>query len=251
MTEETLPIEIKNLVKKLDGRIVLSALNLGVKRGETVVIIGRSGGGKSVLLRHIMGLMRPDSGAILIDGVDIVALNDRELDTIRPKLGMLFQEGALFDSMSVYENVAFALREHRLASDNEIDMKVKEYLLKVGMEDASHLYPGHLSGGMAKRVGLARALVMQPEIMLYDEPTAGIDLLMKDEINALICSLNSEFGVTALVVTHDIESALEVGDRIALLDEGVISAIGTPQEISELDHPVAIKIRELRLNKRN
>ena len=242
---KTLSIVIKNLRKKLDGHDVLNDVNLDIVRGETVVIIGKSGGGKSVLLRHIMGLMRPDSGQIYVENVAITSLNERELDRVRLKLGMLFQEGALFDSMSVYDNVAFPLREHEFAVGEDLDKRINEYLTKVGMEHAAHLFPEQLSGGMAKRVGLARALVMEPQIMLYDEPTAGIDLLMKDEINGLIRSLNQEFGVTALVVTHDIESALKVGDRIALLDDGRISAIGTPEEISQLDHPVARKIGEM------
>jgi len=241
-------IEVKNLRKSLDGHEILAGIDLVVERAETVVIIGESGGGKSVLLRHIMGLTKPDVGEIWIDGVEITSMGERALDEIRLRMGMLFQEAALFDSMNVFENVAFPLREHYMCSEDEIERKVHVQLDQVGMMDSLRLYPEQLSGGMKKRVGLARALIMEPKMMLYDEPTSGIDLMMRGEINALINKLNELSHVAALVVTHDIESALDVGDRIALLEGGVIVASGTPAEIAELDDPIAHRIkRELSL----
>lgn len=231
-------IEVQGLFKSLGGRPVLRGVDLPVERGETLVIIGRSGCGKTVLLKHIIGLMKPDSGCVLVDGVELGRLSERELDRLRLKFGMLFQEAALFDSLTVFENVGFALREHTRMSRETIRSRVKECLALVGLDGIENLYPEALSGGMKKRVGLARAVAMNPEIILYDEPTSGVDPLMGEEINLLIQKLRDQLGVTSLVVTHDLESALTLGDRIALLEGGRIAALGTPTELHEMDEPV-------------
>jgi phospholipid/cholesterol/gamma-HCH transport system ATP-binding protein len=237
--EHTKPIiEIRDLQKSYSDRAVLNGVNLEIHQGETVVIIGRSGGGKTVLLKHVIGLIKPDSGSVKIDGKEITSLSEKELEPIRLKFGLLFQEGALFDSMTVFENVAFPLVEHKIFDNAGITARVEECLAHVGMEAAHNLYPEELSGGMSKRVGLARALAMNPEIMLYDEPTSGVDPLMRDDINKQIRQLDDELGVTALVVTHDVESALTIGDRIALLEAGKIVAEGTPTEIQNHENLV-------------
>ena len=224
-------IEIQNLSKSFDDHKVLDRVNLTIKTGETMVIIGRSGCGKSVLLKHMIGLMRPDQGVVLIDGVDVTHLTGRELDKVRLKFGMLFQAAALFDSMTVLENVAFPLQEHSTLSAAAIDQRVHECLQLVGLEKVDELYPSELSGGMRKRVGLARALAMNPEMVLYDEPTTGIDPIMGDIINDLIIALRDRLKVTSVVVTHDMRSAYKVADRMAMLYNGGIVEVGTPEEI--------------------
>jgi len=231
-------IEIQGLYKSLGGRPVLRGVGLTVEQGETLVILGRSGCGKTVLLKHIIGLYRPDRGRVIVDGVDLTTLTERELDRMRLKFGMLFQESALFDSLTVYENVGFALIEHRLMSPDEVRARVRECLKLVGLEGIEEMYPQELSGGMKKRVGLARAIATRPQIILYDEPTSGLDPLMGEEINRLILRLRDQLGVTSLVVTHDLGSALAIGDRIALLEDGVIAALGTPAELRVSDDPV-------------
>jgi phospholipid/cholesterol/gamma-HCH transport system ATP-binding protein len=231
-------IEIRGLKKSFNRDAVLNGIDLDVYRGETLAIIGRSGGGKTLLLKHIIGLMRPDSGSIRIEGRDITKLPERELDQIRLRFGMLFQEAALFDSMNVFQNVAFALVEHTQNNATEIKARVEECLKLVGLQGIETMWPDALSGGMKKRVGLARALAIRPEIMLYDEPTSGVDPLMSDEINTLICHLSDQLSVTSVVVTHDIEGAFAVGNRIALLENGVIVAQGTPQEFQKNGHPL-------------
>jgi phospholipid/cholesterol/gamma-HCH transport system ATP-binding protein len=238
MSERRSIIEIRGLCKSFAGRTVLRGIDLEVGRGEILVIIGRSGCGKTVLLKHIIGLIRPDSGSIIVEGVDITRLSERELDRVRLKFGMLFQEAALFDSLTVFENVGFALMEHTELSRGEIEARVRECLKLVGLDGVEGLYPDQLSGGMKKRVGLARAIAMRPQIILYDEPTSGVDPLMGEEINALIRKLQSRLGVTSLVVTHDLSSALQLGDRIALLEGGVIVALGTPSELQKMEDPV-------------
>ena len=224
-------IEVKDLSKTFGSQQVLNRLNLTINTGETMVIIGRSGCGKSVLLKHIIGILKPDEGKVSIDGVDITKLSGRSLDRLRTQFGMLFQNAALFDSMSVGENVAFPLREHTAMEAGQIARRVKECLQLVGLNNVERLSPSELSGGMRKRVGLARALSMSPQIMLYDEPTTGIDPIMADIINELIILLRDRLKVTSIVVTHDMVSASKVADRIAMLYNGSIIAVGTPKEI--------------------
>jgi len=231
-------IEIKDLSKTFEGHEVLQHLNLTLKTGETTVIIGRSGSGKSVLLKHIIGLMKPENGSVLIDGVDITKLTGPSLDELRKKFGMLFQGAALFDSMTVEENVGFPLREHTSMAEDAVRQRVQECLSLVGLANIDDLRPAELSGGMRKRVGLARALVMNPEIILYDEPTTGIDPIMADIINGLIIALRDRLKMTSVVVTHDMVSAYKVADRIAMLYNGTIVEVGTPEEIRRSRNPV-------------
>ena len=231
-------IEIKDLSKSFEHHQVLDDVNLTIKSGETMVIIGRSGSGKSVLLKHMIGLMKPDAGAVLIDGVDIASLHGPALDQLRMKFGMLFQSAALFDSMTTFENVAFPLLEHTTMTSGAIAQRVRECLQVVGLQQADDLYPSELSGGMRKRVGLARALAMNPEIVLYDEPTTGIDPIMGDIINDLIIALRDRLKVTSVVVTHDMRSAYKVADRIAMLYNGSIVEVGSPDAIRGSANPV-------------
>jgi phospholipid/cholesterol/gamma-HCH transport system ATP-binding protein len=224
-------IEIKDLTKSFEDHTVLKKASLSIESGETMVIIGRSGCGKSVLLKHIIGLMKPDSGSVAVDGVDITSLSGHSLDEVRKKFGMLFQGAALFDSMTIEENVGFPLREHTTMEEKGIHQRVKECLALVGLEKVEDLYPSELSGGMKKRAGLARALAMNPEIILYDEPTTGVDPIMADIINDLIIALHDRLKATSIVVTHDMTSAYKVADRIAMLYNGSIVEVGTPDEI--------------------
>ena len=231
-------IEIQDVSKAFEGHAVLDHVRLTINTGETMVIIGRSGSGKSVLLKHMIGLTKPDAGAVLIDGVEISTLSGQALDQLRMKFGMLFQGAALFDSMTTFENVAFPLREHATMAPEAITQRVHECLGVVGLEQADELYPSELSGGMRKRVGLARALAMNPEIVLYDEPTTGIDPIMGDIINELIIALRDKLKVTSVVVTHDMRSAYKVADRIAMLYNGKIVEVGSPEAIRGSANPV-------------
>ena len=231
-------IEIQNLSKSFDGHKVLHHLDLTIRTSETMVIIGRSGCGKSVLLKHVIGLIKPDEGAVLVNGGDITRRSGLELDALRLKFGMLFQNAALFDSMTAFENVAFPLQEHSTMTPEAISQRVHECLQLVGLDGVDDLSPAELSGGMRKRVGLARALAMNPEIILYDEPTTGIDPIMGDIINDLIIALRDRLKVTSVVVTHDMRSAYKVADRIAMLYNGVIVEIGTPDDIRDSKNPV-------------
>lgn len=224
-------IEITDLYKSFDGKPVLQGANLSIKRGETLVIIGRSGCGKSVLLKLIMGLLKCDSGKILVDGQDVSNLSEESLAKVRTRIGMLFQGGALFDSMTVGDNVGFSLIEHSDLPAPRIRQIVREKLRMVGLAGIEYLDPSQLSGGMKKRVALARAICQNPEIMFYDEPTTGLDPIMAEAINELIVNLNTTLKVTSIVVTHDMHSAYKVGNRIAMLFEGRIIGIGTPDEI--------------------
>ena len=203
-----------------------------------MVIIGRSGCGKSVLLKHITGLLHPDSGTILIDGQDVTQLNGIDLDELRKRFGFLFQGGALFDSMTVGENVGIGLQIHNDQTEMEIIERVKTCLNLVGLSGVEEQKPAELSGGMRKRVGLARAIAMNPEYILYDEPTTGLDPIMADIINDLILDMNQKLSVTAVAVTHDMISAYKIADRIALLHDGVIHVVGTPEEIRNSNDPL-------------
>jgi phospholipid/cholesterol/gamma-HCH transport system ATP-binding protein len=231
-------IEVINLNKYFGVNRVLKNINLVIKTGVTQVIIGRSGCGKSVLLKNIIGILKPDSGQVIIDGQDVTKITPRELNQMRLNFGMLFQSSALFDSLTVYENVGFNLIEHTTLDSQTIAKRVKESLLLVGLEGIEDLKPAELSGGMKKRVGLARAICMRPKIILYDEPTTGLDPIMADAINDLIMSLQNKLEITSIVVTHDMVSAYKVGNDIAMLYDGNIVARGTPEKIKNTDNPI-------------
>jgi len=231
-------IQIQGLHKSFNGTEVLRGVDFEVRDGETVVIIGRSGGGKSVLLKHLCGLLRPDSGRVIVDGVDIEPLSERELTTIQKKFGVLFQGGALFDSMTVLENVAFPLRQERKLDESEITSRVEQALSIVDLLNAKDKKPAELSGGMRKRAGLARACVGDAKYILYDEPTTGLDPVLADHINDLILRTRDQLRVTSLAVTHDMASAYKIADRIAMLHEGRIHAVGTPKEIQTTADPI-------------
>ncbi len=233
-----LMIEITNLFKKLGNKEVLKGVNLNVEKGETLTIMGQSGCGKSVLLKHIIGLFQPDKGSIKIEGKEIVGMNNIEMSEIRKKFGVLFQNSALFDSMTVWENVGFMLKEHKKLPPDKIKEIVKEKLALVGMKDIEEKSPSELSGGMQKRVALARAISMEPEIVLYDEPTTGLDPIMSEIINELIISLSKKLKITSIVVTHDIRSASEISDRIAFLFNGVITQIDSHDKILNTTDPI-------------
>ncbi|MEK6733405.1 MAG: ABC transporter ATP-binding protein [Candidatus Omnitrophota bacterium] len=231
-------IEIINLSKSFNNKKVLDNMNLIINSGEVIVIIGRSGCGKSVLLKHIIGLIKPDLGQVIIEGNDIIRLEENEMDRLRLSFGMLFQGAALFDSMTVGENVGFTLKEHTDMPEKEIQAKVAGSLELVGLKGIEKLMPSELSGGMKKRVGLARAICNNPKIILYDEPTTGLDPIMADAINDLIIDLNSKLNVTSIVVTHDMVSAYKIAGRIAMLYKGRIIASGTPDEIKNTKDPI-------------
>jgi phospholipid/cholesterol/gamma-HCH transport system ATP-binding protein len=224
-------IAVRGLTKSIGRQEILRGIDLTVSKGETLVIIGRSGGGKSVLLKHLIGLMQPDAGEIWIDGQNIIGLSERKLAAIRRKVGILFQGGALFDSMTVEENIAFPLREAGERNLKVIGEKVAEMLEVIELEGEQKKMPVNLSGGMKKRVGLARSIIRRPTCVLYDEPTAGLDPVVSDSINRLIRRLQQRFHVTSIVVTHDMKSAFHVADHIAYLHEGRIYFYGTPQEL--------------------
>ncbi|HEU4522261.1 MAG TPA: ABC transporter ATP-binding protein [Thermoanaerobaculia bacterium] len=231
-------VEFRGVHKAYGPKAVLRGADLKVYRGEVLVILGGSGTGKSVTLRHMLGLEAPDDGAVLIEEEDITSLPEEELYRVRMKFGMLFQSGALFDSMNVFENIAFPLREHTDMSNDEITRAVREKLELVDLPGTEHLMPVDLSGGMRKRVGLARSIVLDPKMILYDEPTTGLDPITAQKINELIIDLQSKLNVTSVVVTHDIQSAFSVGDRIAFLHQGVFEWVGTMDAARDSDHPV-------------
>lgn len=224
-------IEIRDLSKSFNGKEVLKGLNLDIHDGEVLTVIGGSGQGKSVLFKHVLGIFKPDGGSIIIDGVDISKLNDAELLKIQSKFGMLFQSAALFDSLNVYENVTFGLRRLTKMSEAVIKRRADEVLKMVSMPGTELLAVSSLSGGMKKRVALARALATSPKYLLYDEPTTGLDPILAESINKLVRKLNKETRITSVVVTHDMHSAFMVSDRIAFLLDGVIKEIGTGDEI--------------------
>lgn len=231
-------IEVRNLRKNFNGQTVLNDLSFRIENGESVAIIGRSGGGKSVLLKHIIGLLQPDSGEVLIDGENIVGMNERQLLRVRRKFGMLFQGSALFDSMSVAENVAFGLRRHEHLTEGEIAKKVAFALEVVDLPGIQNKQPAELSGGMKKRVGLARAVVYEPQIVLYDEPTTGLDPVVSDSIDELMVGVRDRLHVTTVVVTHDMRSARRIGQHIIMLNRGKIHANGPPDEIFNSKDPI-------------
>ncbi|MFH1208726.1 MAG: ABC transporter ATP-binding protein [Candidatus Omnitrophota bacterium] len=231
-------IHIQGIHKWFGTHHVLKGVDLTIKEGETIVIIGRSGCGKSVLLKHIMAILEPDEGDIRIDGRSMFSMTPEEQDQFRLQLGMLFQGAALFDSLTVLENVGFSLFEHTNLSEEVISQKVLEKLRMVGLGEVENLMPASLSGGMKKRVGLARAICNEPKIILYDEPTTGLDPINADVINELILRMQKRLKVISIVVTHDMTSAYKVADRIAMLFEGRIIGIGTPNEIRYSPDPI-------------
>ncbi|MEE8576953.1 MAG: ABC transporter ATP-binding protein [candidate division Zixibacteria bacterium] len=224
-------IELQNLTRSFDGETVLESIDLTIKKGEAVVVIGQSGTGKSVLLKHLIGLLYPDSGDVLIDDVSVNEMNHAELIAMRQRFGMLFQSAALFDSMTVEENVGLGLIESADYDSDQVAEMVGEKLEMVGLGSSGDKYPSELSGGMRKRVGLARAIANDPEILLYDEPTTGLDPITADMINNLIVQLNERLHVTSIAVTHDMTSAYKIGNRIVMLHDGRIAFDGSPDEI--------------------
>lgn len=231
-------IDVVGLHKYFGSKKVLQGVNLKVEKGESMVVLGGSGSGKSVLLKHIVGILKPDSGSVVIDGVDITSLNEKGLYEVRKKFGMLFQGAALFDSMKVWENVAFALLRSKKMKVKEARETAVERLRMVGLAGVEDLMPSELSGGMKKRVGLARAIAHEPEILLYDEPTTGLDPIMADAINDLIIEMKQQLSVTSIAITHDMQSAYKISDRIAMLYNGVIIETGTPDEIRNTENAV-------------
>jgi phospholipid/cholesterol/gamma-HCH transport system ATP-binding protein len=226
-------IAVHGLEKRIGAQEILRGVDLDVNRGETLAIIGRSGGGKSVLLKHLIGLMRPDAGEIWIEGQNIIGMSEWRLASIRQKVGILFQGSALFDSMTVAENITFPLREAGERDPKVLRTKVSEILEVMELQGEEEKMPVNLSGGMKKRVGLARSIIRQPSCILYDEPTSGLDPVVSDSINRLIRRLQKRLGVTSIVVTHDMKNAFHVADRIAYLHDGRIYFHGTPEELRQ------------------
>ena len=231
-------IEVKNLYKSYGEKGVLSDINLSVSHGQSVAVVGKSGAGKSVLLRCLIGLVKPDEGTIYVDNKLINTMNFQQLQSIRSKIGMVFQFGALFDSMTVGENISLALQKLTKLNDDEIQDRLHNALVEVGMEDTEDLMPAELSGGMKKRVGIARAIAIKPAYLFYDEPTTGLDPVMTDIINRLIRKFQDTGNVTSVIVTHEMRTVYDVADRIILLHEGNIQYDGSPDTIDNVDDPV-------------
>ena len=230
-------IDLQDLYKSFSGFAVLKGINLQMHEGTTTVVLGGSGSGKTVLMKHIMGLFKPDRGRVMVDGEDISTMPRQQLSTFRERMGMVFQSAALFDSMTVGDNVAFPLREHTSLSESEIREKVKEKLAVVDLHDVEQKFPAELSGGMRKRVGLARAIIREPKIVLYDEPTTGLDPLTTESVDEMILHARERLSVTSVVISHDIGSAFHIADRIAVINEGRIVEEGTPAEVRKTQEP--------------
>lgn len=231
-------IAVRDLHKAFDGQPVLRGITLEVPRGQLLVIVGRSGGGKSVLLKHLIGLLRPDRGAVLVEGVEIGRLRGRTLDRVRDRFGVLFQGGALFDSLTVFDNVAFPLREKTRMGEAAIREKVQERLRSVGLGDMGHKYPAELSGGMKKRAALARALILDPEVALFDEPTTGLDPILLHGIHLLIAEAHRKFGFTGVLVSHDLPEVFDVAQRVVMLHDGLIVEDASPEAFQRSPNPV-------------
>lgn len=236
--ENEIVIKAQDVVKKFGDRTILNGINLDIYRGETFVIMGGSGCGKSTFLRHLIGALKPDSGKVFVLGKDLAALNEDQMDAVKKKIGMCFQSAALFDSMTVGDNVSLPLREHTRLEKSVIDTVIKMKLELVGLRGFEALMPSQLSGGMRKRVGLARAIVLDPEIIFYDEPTAGLDPIVSGVIDKLILDLSKKLSITSVVVTHDMKSVFSIADRVAMLYEGRVLEVGTPQEIKKSNNPM-------------
>jgi len=239
--KNTPSVQVESLSKSFGNQTVLKAINLEVAEGETLSVLGRSGTGKSVLLKLIIGLYKPDSGSIRVNGEEVTKLPLKELNEVRKKVGFLFQQAALYDSLSIEENIAFPLRRHSKISNDERGKRVRELLASVGMEQDAHKLPAELSGGMQKRVGLARALALDPDILLFDEPTAGLDPITAAEIDDLILRLQKERQMTSVVVTHDIHSARAVSNRLALMRDGQVLIEGTFEELKKSRDPFVLQ----------
>ncbi|MBI5373902.1 MAG: ABC transporter ATP-binding protein [Candidatus Schekmanbacteria bacterium] len=234
-------IQLKNVSKSFNGKKVLNNINLTIEKGKTTVIIGGSGQGKSVILKHIIGLLKPDEGEILYNGKDIGKMSEMELKETRRNFGFLFQFAALFDSMTVWENVAFPLRENTNMKDKEINEIVLQRLHDVGLKDVEDKMTSELSGGMKRRVGLARALALTPQVILYDEPTTGLDPVLSDTINSLIEDTQKKFGVTSIVASHDIPGLYKIAQHVAMIYETEIKFAGTPEELKKTDNPYVVQ----------
>ncbi len=231
-------IQVQHLTKSFNGQPVLRGVDLEVPKGSITIIIGRSGGGKSVFLKHLLGLLQPDSGRIVVDGTDITHLSGRELDRVRQRFGVVFQGGALFDSQTCGENVAFPLREKTRLRADEIAKRVETGLEQVGLAGVGRKYPAEISGGMRKRVAIARALITEPEIVFFDEPTTGLDPILVNSIHHLILDLHRRHGFTAVMVSHEIPEIFEIADTVAMLHEGRIVEHGSPEAIQGSSNPV-------------
>ncbi len=231
-------ISLQHLYKSFGGKPVLQDMSIDVERGETVVIVGGSGTGKSVTLKHIIGLLKPDRGKVIVDGHDVTSMQSRDLNEFRRRFGMSFQEGALFDSMSVYENIAFPLRRHTKMKEPEIRARVEECLEDVHLHGVEKKRPSELSGGMRRRVGFARAISLKPEILLFDEPTTGLDPVISDVIAELICEMDMKLGTTTVTITHDMKVAFKIADRVAMLHKGSIIESGTPEDFQRSTNPI-------------
>ncbi|HEX2835703.1 MAG TPA: ABC transporter ATP-binding protein [Thermoanaerobaculia bacterium] len=237
-------ISLQHLYKSFDGRQVLRDLTIDVERGESLVIVGGSGTGKSVTLKHIIGLLQPDRGRVFVDGEDMTNMSDVELNHFRRRFGMAFQEGALFDSMSVFENIAFPLRRHTKMSEQEIRDRVHECLEDVHLHGVEKKRPSELSGGMRRRVGFARAISLKPEILLFDEPTTGLDPVISDVVAELITEMDQKLGTTTVTITHDMKVAFKIADRVAMLYHGSIIEQGTPEEFQRSTDPIVCQFIE-------
>tara|TARA_R110002124_G_scaffold134495_4_gene297267 strand:- start:3351 stop:4091 length:741 start_codon:yes stop_codon:yes gene_type:complete len=234
-------IEIKNLTKSFGKNLIWKDVSFRIEDGETLAVIGKSGCGKSVLLKHLNALLYPDSGQVIIDGNNVFDLNYSELRLMRQRFGILFQGGALFDSINTFENIAFPLRYFTKATEAEIKEKVEEALEMVNLEEAGSKATSELSGGMRKRVGLARAIVLKPEYLLYDEPTSGLDPQTSDEINELIVSMADSLDITSIVITHDMHSVLSIAEKVAFLDSQKLSWFGSIDEMKNSEHPPLVE----------
>ncbi len=241
-------IKLENIYKAFGKKIVLDGISLNIQKGESFVILGGSGTGKSVMLKHIIGILSPDKGKVYVDGKDVTEFTRNQWFEIRKRFGMSFQEAALFDFMSVFENVAFPIRRHTKFSENEIKKRVAHCLEMVGLTGNENLRPAELSGGMRRRAGFARAIALNPEILLFDEPTTGLDPVMTDQIDEIINNLRKGMDVTTVTITHDMVSAFEIADRIGMLHEGKIVFIGTPDEFLKADVDIVKRFLKGRIN---
>jgi phospholipid/cholesterol/gamma-HCH transport system ATP-binding protein len=230
-------IEIINIRKSFGGQKVLNGLSMRIEQGELAAVIGGSGGGKSVFLKHLIGILRPDEGNILIEGVDITKARGTQLDAVRENFGVVFQEGALFDSLSVFDNIAFPLREKTKLPKDEVEKRVITAIEDVGLKGMEMKYPAEISGGMKRRVALARALITEPKIVLFDEPTTGLDPIISSSIHRLIISTHKKYGFTGVIISHEIPEIFEVADKVGMLYNGTLIEYGTPEEIQKSSNP--------------